>query len=428
MPGPVAAAIMGWQGLSTLAHAGEETPEQQRARLENTPNPFSKWTLEQKQAAAGKVPASKGSGTVIGGQTGIGNAAARAVAGGPAGGGSAPAPYTPHPSPLSVPMPDSSGATDYSSMLGLTHTPVATPNASVLAQYSTPSAEERENQAHVSDMARLLGGQGRSMYDVSNPTYRRAMDYYGGILSGNKANIAQAIAPEAEALAEINAGQQKGIEQGSLRGGARDTALDESGRQAAGRISALVPQARKDAAAAGSQLALSGMSLGTQQEGASAGLYSGLAGQQQQSREFGIQAEMQNRFQAAGLDVQEKQLQLSAMLGMRGLDLQQMGLAINEKLQSRGLDIQEMTSMNSLALQKELGLAGIKLSQQQVDLLKERMKNEAASAKGAAWADAGNIFLTGLGMILPSGKSGGGPQQLPINPAGAGLNVLAGGR
>jgi hypothetical protein len=303
----------------------------------------------------------------------------------------------------------------------------ATPNQSVLKAYSQLSPEEIQNRQNVSDIARLLGAQGSDLYNVASPLYRQAANYYGGILSGNKAAIAQTIAPEAEALAEMNAAEQKSIENSSLRGGARDMALAESGRSGAGRISALVPQARKDAAAAASGIGLQGMGLGTQQEGAAASTYGTLAGMGQQDRQFAINAEMQNRFAAAGLDIQSKQLQLNAMLGMRGLDLQQMGMELNSRLQSRGLDLQEMLGMNSLNLQRELGLAGIKLSTQQVDLLKQQMQNEASAARGSSWASAGNLLITGLGMILPGGKSsGGGTSQLPINPLGAGLSVLAG--
>jgi hypothetical protein len=357
----------------------------------------------------------------------ISTAAGKAQAAAPGAGGAKP--YTSALPPLNIDMPSmggsSTGGMDFTSMLGGSFTPISTPDRALIAEYSTPSPEELANRQGVTDMARLLGGQGRNLYNVSSPTYTRAMGYYGNILSGNKAAVAQAIAPEAEMLTEMNAAEQSAIKNGSLRGGARDLALAESGRSGAGRVSALVPQARKDAAAAGSNLALQGMGLGTQQEGAAAGLYSNLAGMGQQDRQFGVQAEMQNRFQAAGLNVQEKQLQLQAMLGMRGLDLQQMGMALNAKLQARGLDLQEMMGMNSLNLQRELGLAGINLSQQQVDLLKQQMKNEASRASGAAWADMGNLLVTGLGMILPSG-GGGGTQQLPINPLGAGLSTLAG--
>lgn len=333
--------------------------------------------------------------------------------------------------PLMTPMPSSpANMYDFNSFMqnggGRDY---STPNQALIAQYSQPSPEEQRNMQGVTDLARLMGGEGAGLYNVSNPTFERAMRYYGDILSGNKSAVTSAIAPEAEMMAELTGAQQKGIEQSGLRGGARDAALAESARTGTGQIAGLIPKARANAAQAGGALSLSGIGQGTQNVAAGAGLYQNLAGMQQQNRQFGITAEQQNRFQAAGLDQQSKQLQLQAMLGMRGLDLQQMQLAVNERLQSRGLDLQEMLGMNSLALQRELGLAGINLSRQQIDLLKQQMANEAEAARGQAYADLGGIFMTGLGMLLPSGGGPkiGGPQQLPINPLGSGLNTLAGG-
>lgn len=328
--------------------------------------------------------------------------------------------------PLSVPMPDGSSRVDYESLLGGgSGRDYSTPNSALIAQYSQPSADELRNRQGVSDMARLMSGEGAGLYNVSNPTFARANQYYANILSGDKGAVSQALAPEIGAISDITSGRQKAIESGSLRGGARDAALSAAGQEGASSMANLVPGARANAAQAGGALSLAGIQAGSQNLNAAGSMYSGLAGMGQQDRQFGISAEMQNRFQAAGLDQQDKQLKLQAMLGMRGLDLQQMQLAVNEKLQSRGLDLQEMLGMSSLQLQRELGLAGINLSQQQVDLMKQKMADEAEAAKGAAWADLGGLFLTGLGMILPSGPKDPKPQQLPINPLGARLNRLA---
>lgn len=288
------------------------------------------------------------------------------------------------------------GSTQYSSSTG----PV---------RPSAPSAQEQEHSRGVSDMARLLSGQGQNSYNVSSPLYGQAVDYYNKILSGDKGAAAQAIAPEAEAMAELNAGRMKGIQQSGARGGARDQALEDASRQAHGDIASLIPKARQNAAQAGSQLALQGMGLGTQQEGAAAGLYSDLLGKGQQDRQFGDSLQQQN----AQMALQEK-------LGMRGLDVQQMGLKLQEKLGMRGLDLQAMTSMNTLQLQRELGLMNINLSQQQVALLQQEMRDKKAEAGGQAIGNIGSMVINGLGMLLGGKIGGGGSKPAPTVPSSGG--------
>lgn len=282
------------------------------------------------------------------------------------------------------PMPSSpSPSSGYSSVLSS-----STP--------SGPSAEEQAHSANVSSIARLLGGQGENLYNVSNPAYKQALDYYGQILSGDKAHVTQAIAPEAEAIAELTSGEQKGIANSSLRGGARDTAQAEAARKGTGEIADLVPKARQNAAAAGSALALQGMGLANQQQGQSGSLYNSLADR-----------ELQDRLGTQGLGLQAQQLKLSEALGMKGLDVQQMGLALQEKLGMRGLDLQRATAMDSNALQRELGLANINLSQQQVDLLKQQFQQALKEGKGKAAGDLANILIKALPTVLGLFKSSG---------------------
>lgn len=311
--------------------------------------------------------------------------------------------------PLTIPMPSGGGGGGgYDSVgAGRSGGASATPDEGVLSRYSTPSPEEQRHAGFVSDLARMLGGNSASMYGVSMPAYTQALKYYGDILGGNKAAVTQAIAPEAEMIAELTAGQERGIQAGALRGGARDTALAETARTGAGQIAGLIPKARQNAAAAGSQAALAGIGEAGQQAGAAGGLGAGLLGAAQQGRQFGISAEMQNRYQAAGIDLQWAQTALQEKLGMRGLDLQQMGLALNERLGQRGLDIQQMLGMGDLQLRTELGRAGINISQQQVDQLRRELDHKIKTDKGAALGNIGGAIIQALPLIMGSGGGGG---------------------
>lgn len=268
--------------------------------------------------------------------------------------------------------------------------------SSVLTPYAPapPSADEEAHKQNITSLARLMGGQGEGLYNVSNPAYKQALDYYSRILSGDKGAVSQAIAPEAEMNAELTAGQEKAIGNSSLRGGARDTALAEAGRAGAGAISRLIPEARKNAAAAGGALAMQGMGLGSQQEGQAGSLYSSLADR-----------ELNDRLQSQGLDLQSQQLKLQEALGMKGLDMQQMGLALQEKLGMRGLDLQRAANMDSNALQRELGLAQINLSQQQVDLLKQQIQQAIKEGKGKAAGDLANILIKALPTVINIGSN-----------------------
>lgn len=316
--------------------------------------------------------------------------------------------------------PPSSGG-GYDSVLGMRgDTQSGVPNEAILARYSQKTPDEIRHASNVDRLAQMIGEEGTSLYNISNPTYGRALSYYGDILSGSKAAAAQAMAPEADQIAEMTDAQQKAIRLSGVRGGARDTALAEAGQAGASALAGLVPKARAEAAQAGSALAMQGMALGTEQQGKAASMYDTLRGAETQGRQFAVEAELKNRIESQGIDLQWAQTALQEKLGMRGLDLQEMSIRINERLQNRGLDIQQMLGMRSLDLQRELGLAGINLSQQQIDMMKKQMAQEASNAKGKMWGDLGGMFLSILPGLLRRGKDGGLPNYSSPNPSNYG--------
>lgn len=270
------------------------------------------------------------------------------------------------------------------------------------------SPEELKHLENVSELARTLGGQGQNLYNIGSPAYAKAMDYYNRILSGDKGAVTQAIAPEAEMLAEFGNAQQKSIEQGGLRGGARDTALAETGRSSAGQISNLIPQARKDAAAAAAGHGLAGAQAGAGIEQGAANTYSGLLGSAQESRQFGAD------------------LQAKIAFGMRSGDLEAAKLDLERYLGEKGLGLQELMGMSDLALRREMGLLGFDMDKQKIDLMRQQMNAELQRSRGDRNAGIGGaigaILGAGVGMLVggPKGAQAGSSMgQLGGSAAGS---------
>lgn len=229
------------------------------------------------------------------------------------------------------------GSFNFSSLLN--------PNRDVLSLYSQRSPEEIAFFQAMTDIARLQLGAGANMYAVGFPAYYQAVKYWGSLLGGDKAAATRAVAPQGEQMADVWAGQRRGIESGPLRGGAKDQALAESSRQQAGQIASLLPQAISEAAQMSGSLGLAGTTQGMSGMAASAGTYGGLLSNETQNRQFAIGAEQANRFGGASLLLQDKSLDLQSLLGMRSLD------------------IQEMLGLGSLDLQR----AGLAQNQSQFD-------------------------------------------------------------
>lgn len=257
------------------------------------------------------------------------------------------------------------------------------------------SPEELKHLENVSELARNLGAQGQNLYNVGSPAYAKAMGYYNQILSGDKGAVTQAIAPEAEMLAEFGNAQQKSIETSGLRGGARDTALAETGRSSAGQIAGLIPQARKDAAAAAAGHGLAGAQAGAGIQQGAANTYSGLLGSAQESRQFGAD------------------LQAKIAFGMRSGDLEAAKLDLERYLGEKGLGLQELLGMSDLALRREMGLMGFDMDQQRITLMRQQMnaemQNNRSGRNSGIGGAVGSILGYGLGALVggPAGAETG---------------------
>lgn len=134
--------------------------------------------------------------------------------------------------------------------------------------------------------ARQQREQGASAFSIGAPLMRAAAGYYQRLLGNDRAAIDQAVAPERTAITESYHGANQAVMRGNLRGGARDMALAENARLQAGQLGTLVPQARRDAAAAGGALGAGAVGQGQAGVAGAAGTFSSLLGQAEQRRQF----------------------------------------------------------------------------------------------------------------------------------------------
>ena len=179
--------------------------------------------------------------------------------------------------------------------------------------------------------------QAQQLQQFSVPQLEAVQKRNLALLGGNKAAATEAIAPQAAQIAEIQQGARRGLEaQSGLRGGARQQALAEQQRLAAGQIAGLIPQAQQQAQQQAGQLGMQGQQLAQGALGQAGSLFG--AGQQAeaQNRQFGIGAEQANRqmalqallgqsaqsLQARGQDIGSGQNILEALLQQRGQNLQ----------------------------------------------------------------------------------------------------------
>jgi len=279
------------------------------------------------------------------------------------------------------------------------------PNWANIAAFGQRTPQEMQALNSVSGLARLISGQGSNLYNVGSPAYQQALAYYQRLLGGDHAAITEAVAPEGEALAEVYKGAGKSLEAGPLRGGARDLATAELGRQKAGQIAAIAPAARQAAASQAGQLGLAGATAGTSAEQAGAGLYNQVVG-----------SEQQNRQAAQTQSLNQQNLGLQASLGAAKLTL-------DDLVQSGQLGVAEYRAMTEgqlgagrLTLDQYLGQGNLSLRQQE---LAQRIKEYQAQQQQAQAGIWGKI----LGSLLPFLKSGGGAPGGPgggSSPGGAG--------
>lgn len=139
--------------------------------------------------------------------------------------------------------------------------------------------------------------QGTQLYGMGAPAVGQALQYYSTLTGGNRAQMQEAVAPEAEQITDVYKGAERGLERSGVRGASRDQASAELSRQKAGQIAGLIGGVRGNAA---QTLAGIGGSTLSQASGANAtaagayggagNIYQGLIGGEAQRRSAGVAA------------------------------------------------------------------------------------------------------------------------------------------
>jgi hypothetical protein len=119
-----------------------------------------------------------------------------------------------------------------------------------------PSAADKSLQAaqtgnlnSQTQLADLLGKMGKDQLALTGPAYKRAQDYYTSLLGGDIAGARQQTGAERSQISDLYSGATSRINR-TLTGPARDQAVADMLRAQTDKLAQLVPNARKDAAAA----------------------------------------------------------------------------------------------------------------------------------------------------------------------------------
>ena len=98
------------------------------------------------------------------------------------------------------------------------------------------------------DLAQQLSNVARDRYNLTNPAYGRAINYYNSLLGGNQAATLQAVSPDIRRLTDVSRGAQSAIDT-RLTGAARQQATADLVRNRYADIAALTGAPRQQAAA-----------------------------------------------------------------------------------------------------------------------------------------------------------------------------------
>lgn len=233
-------------------------------------------------------------------------------------------------------------------------------------------------------------GQASQLNAMSLPQLQAVSQRNMALLRGSKGAATEAIAPQAQQIAEIQQGARRGIEATpGLRGAARAQALAEAERQSAGQISGLIPAAQQQAQNLAAQLGMGGQQLAQSALGQAGSLFG--AGQQ---------AEAQNRQFGIGAEQAQRQLALQALLGQSAQGLQARGQDIGSAQNILGA-LMEQRGQNLQGLLGRMGVDTSRLGQTSQNYFnQQQLSNQANQGLGN--------FLGGLYNIWQNRPGQGG--------------------
>lgn len=177
-------------------------------------------------------------------------------------------------------------------------------------------------------IAGLLGTNAQSIWDVGFPAYRKAVDYYSALLSGNRSMAQAAVSPYAEQIAGAAAGSERAIRDSYLRGGSRDAALAGLEQDKFAEIASLIRGVQPSAAGALGQLGPTGVGLAGDYWKGAGGLQMGIAsllkpqpaGGGGGGGGLGLTPEMIAQLTGANKEMQALQLELAKLQANAQLD------------------------------------------------------------------------------------------------------------
>lgn len=145
-------------------------------------------------------------------------------------------------------------------------------------------------------LAKQTAQQGQQLFNTGMPALQAGAGYYGRLLSGDRAAMTSALAPEIGATTDVYRGAEKGLERTGAQGAMRDSAAADLNRDRAGKVASLVQGARPGAAAALTGIGQQATAAGVAGAQGAASMYSQLmnglnttADQQLRSRAYGDQ-------------------------------------------------------------------------------------------------------------------------------------------
>ena len=114
--------------------------------------------------------------------------------------------------------------------------------------------EQRGVATEFGDIASMVKGFGKQLFDVGMPSIKKATDYYSTLASGDPQAIATAVAPATQQITAASEQAKQNIELQTPRGGAQRLGKEYADIQAAGEVGKLTTQAFTSAPAALAQI------------------------------------------------------------------------------------------------------------------------------------------------------------------------------
>lgn len=170
--------------------------------------------------------------------------------------------------------------------------PIIMAGASIYSAYRAGKKSKEEKAALAGQGAanQQLMEQGKQNFGVGFPAMRSALNYYQTLLQGNRAAMSQAVAGPTAQLTDLYRGAERNLDRQGVRGGSRDLAVAELGRDRTNQLAQLTTGVQPMAAANLGQLGSAATGMGSGPLAAAGSSYANMAQQGFQQRQYSNQA------------------------------------------------------------------------------------------------------------------------------------------